>query len=320
MPYFLLIFIIGLTSPHYSNYIDIRDMTQESARIQRLLGQLDVLKISEYQQQYNDNITQLTMLSMITTGLALSSSQYYRYPYQSRSYYSRRYRPSTTALGSTLTTIGVLGLISSSIAEENRQQTQRLRQSQLTKIETEINNIISNLITSDSDFIRENKNLEIELTRSVSNNILEITQITSNDIQILKQQEQKLSDDFVKNTNMLTRYINNLEKNTTERIVQNITQMSQNSSRVTIKELKMLNKSFKKQLKDQQKEYKKNLKKEIKSFHKLFFKVQKDNKKNITKIEDAKNNRILNELTSAQNNKSALFQKYITLYINKLVA
>ncbi|MGL5956828.1 MAG: hypothetical protein ACRC0X_09595, partial [Brevinema sp.] len=280
MLYVLFIFFIGLSTPHYSAYIDTRDMAQESARVQRLLGQLDILKITPSKQYTGPNGTQIAMLTMMTTGLALSASSSYRYSYQYNHYYhrpsryyGRRHNPAATTVGATLAAIGLVGLIGATVADETRQQAELLQQNQYKKIETEVNTIISNLVATDIDFIRENKDLETELTESVDYAILEISRITSNDIQTIKQQEQKIYDDFTKNTNNLTKNIEDLEKNTAEAISYNISQMS----RTTTKELKKLNKTLNKQLKNKQKEYKKTLKQETKTFKKNLPNIQENN-------------------------------------------
>ncbi len=330
---FYLIFLMLFSSiATHSAYIDTRDMSSESARIQRLLGQLDALNISTTQRSSSSSDgTKIAMLTLMTTGLAVSvasSSSYRRYGYAppvrtyNKPYYYRRPRPSrgndaAAAIGTTMAVAGAVGLIASEIAEEQARKEEEARQESLQKIELEINTIISNLVSTDTDFISDSKILDEKLSYTADKNILEIAATTSNTIQALVDKETKMNSDFVHSTNSISTELFEYEKHTTEAISYNIHMMDGSSKD---NELKRLNSTLEKNMQTKQKDAKKELDRLVKDYNRNFPKLQANNKPVIAKLKDTQNTSILKEVENIATQKSKLFQIYIDQYIRKLSA
>ncbi len=325
-----LLLLLFMVSPMYSSYIDTRDMTSESLRVQRLLIQLDSLKITPTQTTTGINGTKIAMLSMMTAGLAVtaSSGRYYGYrpPVVAKPYHykppvrpHRHHNKKAAAIGTTLAVMGAIGLAASEAAEERERQVELQRQATLQKIETELNIIISNLVSTDIDFIEEDETLNTELSKGVDRNILEIARITSNDIAIIINKQKTYSNDFVTSTNNLTMEKSQLETQTMETIQKNIDKMN-NSSKITVKELQNVNKVLTKQLKTKQKEFDNKIKKEVKHFNDNYHFIQEQTQSIVSQLQQQQNDNILKEVEIATNKRSKLFQTYINRYIHKLAA
>ena len=344
-----------ISSPMFAAYIDTRDITAETLKIQRLLGQLDASKIIPTQQRSSSATgTQVAMLSMITSGLMLTtatSSRYYRPAYRPYyrpsyrpsyhrpsystshrpSYHDKRYRPSygdsyhnndvATAIGTTMAVAGIIGMIAASAAEEAQHQAEIERIATQEKIQKEVNTIISNLVSTDTDYLAEETDLHNNLASSVDNNIKRIDTIVSKDITILSNQIQQKQDDHTTLTNKIMTTIDTLKNDSLKIREQNITKMGDsNISKREIKELKALNKEYQKLSTKKEKELKAELKALNKAFDKEFPDYQEEILGQIDLLNDNKHSRILAEVENAEKKSYNLFQKYTALYINKLSA
>ena len=343
--YFISLFIAlsMISSPMFAAYIDTRDITAETIKVQRLLGRLDASKILPAQQRSSSvNGTQVAMLSMMTSGLMLtaaSSSRYYRPSYYRPSYRSSYHRPSYhpsyhdkryrpyhrndvgTAIGATVATAGLIGLIASSAVADAQNQAELERVAAQEKIQTEINSIISNLVSTDTDYIAEETDLHNNLTASVDNNIKRIDALVNSDISILSNRIQQKQDDHNILTNKITKAIDTLKNDSFKIREQNITKMGDaNISKQEIKELKSLNKEYQKLNTKKEKELKAQLKVTNKTFDKEFPDYQEEVLGQIDLLNDNKHSRILAEVENAEKRSYELFQKYTALYINKLSA
>ena len=348
--YFISLFIAlsMISSPMFAAYIDTRDITAESLKVQRLLGQLDASKILPAQKRSSSvSGTQVAMLSMMTSGLMLTtatSSRYYRPTYRPYyrpsyrpsyhrpsygrpSYHDKRYRPSyhnndvATAIGTTMAVAGIIGMIAASAAEEAQHQAALEQVATQEKIQKEVNTIISNLVSTDTDYLAEETDLHNNLASSVDKNIKQIDTIVSKDIGILSNQIQQKQDEHNTWTNKITKTIDTLKNDSFKIREQNITKMSNpNMSTREIKELKALNKEYQKLNTKKEKELKAELKALNKDFDKEFPNYQEEILGQIDLLNDNKHSRILAEVENAEKRSYDLFQKYTALYINKLSA
>ncbi len=342
----LFISLSIISSPIFAAYIDTRDITAESLKIQRLLGRLDASKIIPAQQRSSSVTgTQVAMLTMMTSGLmitAASSSRYYRPSYYRPSYrpsyhrpsyrpsyHDKRYRPSYyrerddvgTAVGATMAAVGLIGMIASSAAADAKNQAIQDQAIEQKKIQTEINTIISNLVSTDTDYLAEETDLHNNLASSVDKNIKQIDAIVSKDITILSNQIQQKQDDHTTLTNKIMTTIDTLKTDSLKIREQNITKMGDpDISKREIKELKALNKEYQKLNKKKEKELKAQLKDTNKVFDKEFPDYQEEILEQIDLLNDNKHSRILTEIEDAEKKSYDLFQKYIALYINKVSA
>ena len=348
--YFISLFIAlsMISSPMFAAYIDTRDITAESLKVQRLLGQLDASKILPAQKRSSSvSGTQVAMLSMMTSGLMLTtatSSRYYRPTYRPYyrpsyrpsyhrpsygrpSYHDKRYRPSyhnndvATAIGTTMAVAGIIGMIAASAAEEAQHQAALEQVATQEKIQKEVNTIISNLVSTDTDYLAEETDLHNNLASSVDKNIKQIDTIVSKDIGILSNQIQQKQDEHNTWTNKITKTIDTLKNDSFKIREQNITKMGDpNMSKREIKELKALNKEYQKLNTKKEKELKAELKALNKDFDKEFPNYQEEILGQIDLLNDNKHSRILAEVENAEKRSYDLFQKYTALYINKLSA
>ena len=330
-----------ISSPMFAAHIDTRDITAESLKVQRLLGRLDASKILPAQQRSSSmNGSQVAMLSMMTSGLMLttaSSSRYYRSSYYRPSYHrpsygrpsyhDKRYRPSyhnndaATAIGTTMAVAGIIGMIAASAAEEAQNKAALEQVSTQEKIQKEVNSIISNLVSTDTDYLAEETDLHNNLSTTVDNNIKQIDSIINKDITILSNQIQQKQDEHNTLTNKITKTIDNLKNDSFKIREQNITKMGDpNMSKREIKELKALNKEYQKLNTKKEKELKAQLKALNKMFDKEFPDYQEEILGQIDLLNDNKHSRILAEVENAEKRNYDLFQKYTALYINKLSA
>ena len=330
-----------ISSPMFAAHIDTRDITAESLKVQRLLGRLDASKILPAQQRSSSmNGSQVAMLSMMTSGLMLttaSSSRYYRSSYYRPSYYrpsygrpsyhDKRYRPSyhnndaATAIGTTMAVAGIIGMIAASAAEEAQHQAEIEQIATQEKIQKEVNTIISNLVSTDTDYLAEETDLHNNLASSVDKNIKQIDAIVSKDVAILSNQIQQKKDEHNTLTNKITKTIDTLKNDSFKIREQNITKMGDpNMSKREIKELKALNKEYQKLNTKKEKELKAQLKTLNKDFDKEFPNYQEEILGQIDLLNDNKHSRILAEVENAEKRSYDLFQKYTALYINKLSA
>ncbi len=334
---FYLIFLMLFSSiATHSAYIDTRDMSTESARIQRALGQLDALNISPSRNSPSMGSPKVAMLAMMTMGLAVAttSSSYRRYgyappvkTYHKPYYYHRPRVPKTRSdknaeiVGATMITLGAIALAAAEAAEQEKQQREELlekqRQETLQKLEIEINSIISNLVSTDTDFISDNKTLDEELSYTADKSILEIAKTTSNKIQLLLDHQEKMRTDFVDSTNRIASELFEFEKHITEGITYNIHMMD---GSVKDRELKNLNKTLENNMIAKQKDAKKQTDKLIKDFNRDFPKTQEKDNLTIEKLKESQNESILKEVENIATKKSELFQIYIDKYIQKLAA
>ncbi len=335
---FYLIFLMLFSSiATHSAYIDTRDMSTESARIQRALGQLDALNISPTRNSPSMSSSKVAMLAMMTMGLAVAttSSSYRRYGYAPpvktyhKPYYYHRPRVSTKTkankkaevVGATMMTIGAIALAAVESAEQEKQQREELlekqRQETLQKLELEINSIISNLVSTDVDFRDDDKALDEELSYTADKSILEIAKTTSNKIQLLLDHQEKMRADFIDSTNRIASELFEFEKYTTEGITYNIHMMD---GSVKDKELKNLNKNLENNMIAKQKDAKKQTDKLVKDFNRDFPKLQEKDDLTIEKLKESQNESILKEVENIATKKSELFQIYIDKYIQKLAA
>ena len=339
--YFISLFISLslISSPMFAAYIDTRDVTAEALKVQRLLGRLDASKIVPAQQRTSSVTgTQVAMLTMMTSGLMLtaaSSSRYYRPSYYRPSYRPSYHRPSYydkryyhnqrndvgTAIGATMAAAGIIGLIASSAAADAKNQAAENQAIEQKKIQTEINSIISNLVSTDTDYLTEETVLHNNLSTAVDNNIKRINTLVNNDITILSNQIQQKQDDYTTLTNKIITTIDTLKSGSLTIREQNITKMGDpNISKLEIKELKSLNKEVKKINAKKEKELKAQLKDTNKAFDKEFPDYQEELLEQIYLLNDNKHSRILAEVENAEKRSYELFQKYTALYINKLSA
>ena len=326
--YKILSVIISLSvvfTPIHANYIDTRDITAESLRIQRLLGKLDTFKIvSQQQSASSDTRTQLAMLSMITSGLMLTaSSSYYRVPYRtSYNHYSHRRRQRNrvgVSIGTTMATAGLIGMIAASASDNVKNQAVEQQVAEQEKIQKEINTIISNLVSTDTDYLTEELTLNNTLSKSVDKNIKDINRRIENDIFLLKNKVQQKEDSFIKLSNDIIVYIEKLNSNTIKMREQNIKKIANsNTSKIAIKELKKFNKEIQKIATKKEKQLYSQLKEEKKKFEKTFPNYQEKIITQINLLEKNKNANILIEVENAEKKTYDLFQKYITMYIKKL--
>ncbi|MDK2818362.1 MAG: hypothetical protein KFW21_02800 [Spirochaetota bacterium] len=325
--YKILSIIISLSivfTPIHANYINTRDITVESLKIQRLLGKLDTFKIiSKQQSTSSDTSTQLAMLSMITSGLMLTaSSSYYRVPYRtSYNHYSHRRQRNRVgvSIGTTMATAGLIGMIAASASDNVKNQAVEQQVAEQEKIQKEINTIISNLVSTDTDYLTEELTLNNTLSKSVDKNIKDINRRIENDIFLLKNKVQQKEDDFIKLSNDIIVYIEKLNSNTIKMREQNIKKIANsNTSKIVIKELKKLNKEIKKITTKKEKQLYSQLKEEKKKFEKTFPNYQEEIVTQINLLEKNKNTNILIEVENAEKKTYDLFQKYITMYIKKL--
>lgn len=328
----LLLSIFSLSIIH-ANYIDARDMSRESQKIQRLLGTLDALKINPPRNS-SPNGAQIAMLSLATSGLALATISSYSHPvysyrsrsrssysYNRRSNYRRRYNRYShrnnagVVIGATMATVGLVGVIASAAAQDNENRAYQ-EQERVTK---EINSIISNLVITDEDYIREDNDIEEILVVNIETDIIEIDNIISNEINDILLKEEYYVQNFIELTNTLSSDLITFKTVSQQLIIENIQKMSEdNVSKSAIKELKALNKEIKSQIKQKVKATKKQLKKDIKIFDQQYEIIKEQNQDLIAELEVAQSNRILAKVDSIKDAKKELFQKYINSYINKL--
>ena len=348
--YFISLFIAlsMISSPMFAAYIDTRDITAESLKVQRLLGQLDASKILPAQKRSSSvSGTQVAMLSMMTSGLMLTtatSSRYYRPTYRPYyrpsyrpsyhrpsygrpSYHDKRYRPSyhnndaAAVIGTTMAVAGIIGMIAASAAEEAQNKAVLEQVAATEKIQKEVNTIISNLVSTDTDYLAEETDLHNNLSTTVDNNIKQIDAIINKDIGILSNQIQQKQDEHNTLTNKITKTIDTLKNDSFKIREQNITKMGDpNMSKREIKELKALNKEYQKLNTKKEKELKAQLKALNKMFDKEFPNYQEEILGQIDLLNDNKHSRILAEVENAEKRSYDLFQKYTALYINKLSA
>lgn len=328
----IILFVLCFTSSSFAAYIDTRNMHNETIRIQRLLGKLDAMKIAPQSNQKGTSGTQLAMLTLMTTGLAMATissvdrvyydDYYYGVPrpypgYRPRPRYRYDYDDDALAVAGAVTaTAGLIGLIGSEIAEKKRQETQK---AELDKIQEEINSIISNLVSTDQDFTQDFSQLQHTLKQKVEKDILAISKLMTNELSTINKGLEQKQKEFITLTNKLTTDIKHQEKLTYEAISYHITKIGDSTtSKDSIKELKLLNKNLEKRYKKEYKEYQKNLAREIKSFNKLTTTLSEQQEIQKQNIQATYNQQILKTIEGADQKKIDLFQKYITQYIQKL--
>ena len=328
---FVLILLVFQTHLSYANYIDTRDLSDESRKIQRLLGKIDALKITP-QQNNSPSGAQVAALTMITTGLAIAavSSPYYHSPsYYHRSSYNRRssyyaprssYHRRNTAgsiIGATVATAGIIGAIAASAEQDNRERSYIAQE----RAQKEVNTIISNLVVTDTDYMSEDKELLNTYSIKIDKNILEINRILSNEILLIEDRKKQEVQEFSDKTNKLQTELTDLQAAAQEQLVDNIDKISDPSiSKEAIKELKKLNKTIKSESKKKVKTLEKQLEEEEENFNESFEEKQEKYQEQILELEYTRVDRIVVEAESMKEPKAKLFQKYISLYINKLSA
>ncbi|MGL4367934.1 MAG: hypothetical protein ACRCTQ_06640 [Brevinemataceae bacterium] len=311
------ILVLFLLVPLKTNgaYIDTRDLTPEIKKVQRLIGSKSSMGNAHSAQAISATVLSLGVGLAIAEAFSPSydvyySSHYRRRPYHRpyRSYYTVHKRSS---IGGALLAAGVAAAAASTAQAHNIQQ-------ENSSIEKQIVTIIDNLVQTDQDYIKEFKELSIELSNKAIVMIQSLDQQTQEKLNTINAPSNQMESTFytmakkIEATYNLTKYEKTLQSLSNQFLGLDQTTKSKRELR---NEIKFLSKAYKKAVKALKKENKLLIKKAAKK-RKFYTKTLSKQLKLVLQNHQTEYDRIVENLSAEI---KTLFQRYYSLYHMKVM-